>query len=69
MVDIKVIKKLRDRMAKLAADAYHGDPEVYCPVCHKAIKEEDAKDVEYVKTKRSTELLVHTKCAPKWGET
>jgi len=35
MVDTKVIKKLRDRMAKLAADAYHGDPEVYCPVCHK----------------------------------
>ena len=38
-----------------------------CPVCHKAF--DMSKDsVEYVKTKRGTELWIHTECVRKWGE-
>lgn len=40
-----------------------------CPVCGKEIKEDDdLNDVEYVKTKRGTEIFIHTKCVSKWSK-
>lgn len=41
--------------------------EVCCPVCGKVLGLEEAKDMEYVKTKRGTEIFVHTVCVPRWG--
>lgn len=44
------------------------DKKVKCPVCGKEIKEDGLNDVEYVKTKRGTEIFIHTKCVSKWGK-
>lgn len=44
----------------------HIQPE--CPVCGKAIYTSDLDDVEYVRTKRGTEIFIHAKCVEKWGE-
>lgn len=37
-----------------------------CPVCHHKIMEGD-EDVEYVKTKRGSEIWIHGKCVTEWG--
>lgn len=39
----------------------------FCPVCNKEIKENDS-DIEYVKTKRGTEIFIHTECVQDWGK-
>lgn len=46
----------------------HRSP-VNCPGCGKEIKESDDMDgVEYVRTKRKTDVFFHTKCIGKvWG--
>ena len=33
-----------------------------CPVCQKVCYVSDADSLEYIKTKRGTEIFVHTKC-------
>lgn len=43
------------------------DRKVKCPVCGKEIKETDIDSVEYIKTVRKTEILIHTGCVRKWG--
>ena len=40
---------------------------IKCLVCGKEILEKDIDKVEYVKTKRHSEIFVHTKCVSKWG--
>lgn len=37
--------------------------EVLCQGCGEKISSEEAEGVEYVKTKRGTELFFHTRCA------
>ena len=39
-----------------------------CPVCNEPCYTSDADKLEYVKTKRSTEIFIHTECVRKWGE-
>lgn len=51
----------RSKMAK--ADRWRMD----CPVCLKEIKPAE-QDAEYVKTKRGTEIWIHTQCVQKWGK-
>ena len=50
----------RSRMAE--AERWKMD----CPVCLQQI-EPETEDVEYVKTKRGTEIWIHTACVQKWG--
>ena len=38
-----------------------------CLVCGKEIHEKDP-DVEYVKTKRGTEIFIHTECVKNWNK-
>ncbi|MBR3330687.1 MAG: hypothetical protein IKG25_05650 [Mogibacterium sp.] len=38
-----------------------------CPVCLKPINPAE-DEAEYVKTKRGTDIWVHTACVPKWGK-
>ena len=38
-----------------------------CPVCLKPINPTE-DEAEYVKTKRGTEIWIHTQCVQKWGE-
>ena len=45
----------------------HPDPPT-CPVCNKDIYESDLDKVEYIKTKRQTVIVVHTKCVTKGGD-
>lgn len=60
-----MIDSLKDKTIynKLKKDANY-----QCPVCGEYITTNDAKDVEYIKTKRGTELFIHTECVKKWGE-
>lgn len=46
----------------------HGQRQPECPVCGKAIYTSDLDSVEYIKTKRGTEIFIHTECVKKWGE-
>ena len=65
------IQAVRDYYAKAAVEAT-GHPEVrepHCPVCGKEIRKDDAPDVEYIETKRRTQILIHTKCVRKWRNT
>lgn len=39
-----------------------------CPVCDKECHLSDVDDLEYVKTKRGTEIFIHTECAKKWSD-
>lgn len=39
-----------------------------CPVCHEFIYPENHMDAEYIKTKRGTEIFIHTKCVKHWGD-
>ena len=38
-----------------------------CPVCGEQIYEQDS-GIEYVKTKRGTEIFVHTQCIVEWNK-
>lgn len=40
----------------------------HCPVCDKPCYVSDADELEYVKTKRGTEIFIHKGCVKKWGE-
>ena len=72
MAEINKLKLFRSKKRRLSEDTdlyvKDEDKKIKCPVCHKEIKEEDLKNVEYVKTKRQTEIFIHTKCVPKWGK-
>lgn len=39
-----------------------------CPVCNEMCYPSDVDDLEYIKTKRGTEIFIHTKCVNKWSE-
>ena len=41
---------------------------IHCPVCGKELKEDKLDGVEYVKTKRKSEIFIHTKCVRNWGK-
>lgn len=42
--------------------------DVCCPVCKKAVTKEDPEKLEYTKTKRGTEIFIHTDCVGKWSK-
>ena len=61
--------KLYKKEKKKLSTAYgitNEDRKIKCPVCGKEIKEEGLDSVEYVKTKRGTEIFVHTGCVHMW---
>lgn len=64
MVTEKMIEDVREKMKKAAAEAYGMDliEEPHCPICGREIFPSAAPDVEYILTKRGTEILAHTKC-------
>lgn len=37
-----------------------------CPVCNEHIRRSDIDKAEYIKTKRGTEIFIHTKCVYKY---
>ena len=39
-----------------------------CPVCHELMYISDADNLEYVKTKRKTEIFIHTKYVKNWNK-
>lgn len=43
------------------------DERILCPVCGKEIKGDNLNGVEYVKTKRGTEIFIHNSCVRNWG--
>jgi hypothetical protein len=68
---INIKRLLTNKLKRLASDPIirnDEDKKVKCPVCGKEIKPENLDGVEYVKTKRASEIFVHTKCVKKWGK-
>lgn len=37
-----------------------------CPICGRMMYTRDADELEYIKTKRHTEIFIHTKCIKNW---
>lgn len=64
---LRLLRKKKERL-ELEWGNNDEDKKVKCPVCGKEIKEDGLNDVEYVKTKRGTEIFIHTKCVSKWGK-
>lgn len=70
MVTEKLIETVRASY-DLAAASCPTRPEVrepHCPVCGKEIHTWDAPIVEYIETRRRTQILIHTGCVGKWGK-
>ena len=42
------------------------DKKICCPVCGQELKESTLDGVEYVKTKRGTEIFIHRDCVKNW---
>lgn len=40
-----------------------------CPVCKEKVTPADYAELEYVLTKRGTNIFIHSKCVNKWGQT
>lgn len=55
------IKRLGDYISK-------GSCVGKCAVCGGPLNGESPDDLEYVKTKRGTELFLHTQCVKRWGK-
>lgn len=55
-------KRILNKLDKLKGDAK------CCPVCGLTLYVSDAEDLEYIKTKRGTDIFIHTSCAMKWSE-
>ena len=39
-----------------------------CPVCKQKVTPADYADLEYILTKRGTNIFIHTKCVSRWGQ-
>lgn len=66
---LRMLKKKMNALMELAQESVMcKDTQVTCPVCHRCITEEDIDTVEYVKTKRHSEIFVHTECVSKWNK-
>lgn len=46
---------------------YKKDVKICCPVCGQELWESTLDGVEYVKTKRDTEIFIHRGCVKNWG--
>ena len=63
------VKKLfQDKLERLwkESDIFTKDVKICCPVCGQELKESTLDDVEYVKTKRGTEIFIHRDCVKNW---
>lgn len=72
MAEINKKRLLINKLRRLSLDfsiRNDEDRKVKCPVCGKEIKPENKlDDVEYVKTKRGTEIFIHTECVGNWSK-
>ena len=65
---LRLYKKKQKALMDLAQDGVmHKATQITCPVCSKEITEADIDTVEYIKTKRHSEIFVHTECVSKWS--
>lgn len=70
MVNVKnLFRKKLDRLI-VESDLFAKDEDlkIHCPVCGEELKEDKLDGVEYVKTKRRSEVFIHTKCVRNWGK-
>ena len=64
------VKRLfQDKLERLwnESDIYTKDVKICCPVCGQELWESILDDVEYVKTKRGTEIFIHRDCVKNWS--
>ena len=63
------VKRLfQDKLERLwnESDIFTKDVKICCPVCGQELKESTLDGVEYVKTKRGTEIFIHRDCVKNW---
>lgn len=64
MIDIIKNKTIYNKLMKLCTTSRTP----MCPICNDYVRIDQAGDADYIKTKRGTEIFIHTACAKKWGE-
>lgn len=62
----KLFQRKMNRLLK-SDDVRPEDKKICCPVCGKKLKESTLDGVEYVKTKRGTEIFIHRGCVKNWS--
>lgn len=70
MAEINVKRLFKNKLRRLSMDysVRTENQKICCPVCGKELKEDKLDGVEYVKTKRGTEIFIHTDCVGRWGK-
>ena len=65
-MDVKRLFQGKLKRLQKESDIYTKDVKICCPVCGQELKESTLDDVEYVKTKRGTEIFIHRDCVKNW---
>lgn len=65
-MDVKKLFQRKMNRLRKESDIYTKDVKICCPVCGKELKESTLDGVEYVKTKRGTEIFIHRGCVKNW---
>lgn len=66
-MDVKeLFQRKMNRLLK-ADDVRQEDKKICCPVCGQILFESTLDGVEYVKTKRGTEIFIHRDCVKNWS--
>lgn len=72
MSEINVKRLFRNKLKRMSNDVSvfrsREDIKICCPVCGEELKEDKLNGVEYVKTKRGTEIFIHTDCVGRWSK-
>ena len=65
----KAVKRLNKLYDQQEYDYYARERGIFCPVCNKQIyKYTPPEEWEYSKTKRGSEIFIHTACVKEWSD-
>lgn len=70
MAEINVKRLFKNKMKRMSNDfsVRTEDCKICCPVCGQELKEDKLDGVEYIKTKRGTEIFIHRDCVGRWSK-
>lgn len=66
-MDVKKLFQRKMNRLRNEDNIYKKDVKICCPVCGKKLKESTLDGVEYVETKRGTEIFIHRDCVKNWS--
>lgn len=65
-MDVKRLFQNKLKRLQKESDIFTKDVKICCPVCGQELRESGLDGVEYVKTKRGTEIFIHRDCVKNW---